>query len=128
MDMPTVQHDVMHSQFLGTGNIVNGRLESNMSWSYLKRPWVLHIIRVLIRGSILIYLTEAGRWDDLFGSHGDGKCEDKLCPLLRTTHPDFRNNAASPGSHRQDITKKNKAISWNLLNPHLYVWDEIDDV
>ena len=45
MDMSTVQHDVMHSQFLGTGKIVNGRLESNMSWTYFKRAWVVHILR-----------------------------------------------------------------------------------
>lgn len=31
MDMTMVQHDVMHSQYLGTGKIVNGRLGRNMS-------------------------------------------------------------------------------------------------
>lgn len=38
---------------------------------------------------MLIYLTEAGRWGELFGHHGDGKYEDKLCPLLREAHRDF---------------------------------------
>ena len=55
-----VQHDVAHSQLLGTGKATNG--------------------------ATLIYLAEAGVWGSIMGA---GEYKDKLAIVLRRAHRDF---------------------------------------
>ena len=90
-----VQHDVAHSQLLGTGKATNGAFEKHFYmyvfhfyWQFLapKKPVVHKSVSVQLAGSVLIYLAEAG-W---FGSMvGPGEYKVRLAPILRRAHRRF---------------------------------------
>ena len=92
-----VQHDVAHSQLLGTGKAVNGALvaSNNIVFGYACcvlldtfKVYREHRVynSILISGAVLIHLCEA----HFFGSMAPpGEYKERLAPALRRAHRDF---------------------------------------